>query len=311
MTRADARVEVVDENGRGLLPAQCRRHPLAVDGGGQLFRQFSVGGIGEIRAGGDQHAGGHLVVLGLADQIRGHMHGVRGVIGEDGDLGRAGLRVDADLRTADPLGRRDVDVSRSGDHVDRRQFGAVGVGAAVCQQRDRLRTADSPYLVDTQQPRRGEDRRVRQAAEVALRWAGDHQRIDTRGLRGHDVHHHAGRIDRVAARHVEADALDRHPALGHRGARSEGRGGIGTTLVGVDRTGAIDGYLERGADVGRQFVERGQQLTCRHPDLCGSHVVERFTELEGGLGAAGGHSIDDGPDLGHHRVDVHAAPGQG
>ena len=109
--------------------------------------------------------------------------------------------------------------------------------------------ADGPHIVDTQQPRRGQDRGVRQAMELRLRWACDHQRIDTRGLGGHDVHHHAGGVDRVAARHVEADARDRHPTLGHRGTRGECRRGVGTTLVGVHCAGAFDGYLESGADI--------------------------------------------------------------
>ena len=141
--------------------------------------------------GGDQHAGRHLVVLGLADQVGGDVHRVGGVVGEDRDLGGPGLGVDADLRPADPLGGGDVDVARPGDHVDRRQLGAVGVGAAVRQQRDGLRAADGPHLVDAEQAGGGQDGRVRQAAELGLRRAGDDQRVHPCGLRGHDVHHDA------------------------------------------------------------------------------------------------------------------------
>ena len=65
-----------------------------------------------------------------------------------------------------PLGGGDVDVARAGDHVDRRQLGAVGVDAAVREQRDRLRAADRPHLVDAEQRGSGQDRRVRQAAEA-------------------------------------------------------------------------------------------------------------------------------------------------
>ena len=124
-----------------------------------------------------------------------------------------GLGVDADLRAADPLGGGDVDVAGAGDHVDRRQLGAVGVGAAVGQQRDGLRAADGPHLVDAEQRGGGQDGRVRQAAELGLRRAGDHQRVDAGGLRGHDVHHDARRVDGVAAGHVEPDALDRAPSV--------------------------------------------------------------------------------------------------
>ena len=75
---------------------------------------------------------------------------VSGVIGEDRDLGGPGLGVDADLRTADPLRRRHVDVARPGDHVDRGQLCAVRIGAAVGKQSDGLRTADRPHLVDAE-----------------------------------------------------------------------------------------------------------------------------------------------------------------
>ena len=61
---------------------------------------------------------------------------------------------------------------------------------------------------------------MRQAAELGLRRAGDHQRLHAGGLRGHHVHHHAGRVDGVAAGHVEPDPLDGHPALGDGRARA-------------------------------------------------------------------------------------------
>jgi hypothetical protein len=61
----------------------------------QLGGQFGVGGGGQGLAGGHQHAAGHLVVFGLADQVRGHVRRVGGVVGEDGDLGRPGFGVDA------------------------------------------------------------------------------------------------------------------------------------------------------------------------------------------------------------------------
>ena len=125
--RADAGVEVVDEHDRRLASGQRGRDPLDVHGGFQLASEFAVGGVGQLDAGGDQHAGGHLVVLGLADQVGGDVRRVGGVVGEDRDLGGPGLGVDADLRTADPLGGGDVDVARAGDHVDRAPVPAPSV----------------------------------------------------------------------------------------------------------------------------------------------------------------------------------------
>ena len=60
------------------------------------------------------------------------------------------LGVDAHLGTADALRGGDVDVARAGDHVDRRKLSPVGVGAAIGQQRDGLRTADRPHLADAE-----------------------------------------------------------------------------------------------------------------------------------------------------------------
>src|ERR1700754_5296814 len=107
--RFDAGVEVVDENDRRLPPGQCGGDPLTVHGGLQLGRQFLVRGVGELDAGGDQHAGGHLVVFGLADEVGGHVYGLGCVVGQDRDLGGPGFGVDTDLRAADPLGGGDID----------------------------------------------------------------------------------------------------------------------------------------------------------------------------------------------------------
>ena len=114
-------------------------------------------------------------MFGLADQIRCHMYRVGGGVGQDRDLGRAGLGVDTDLRAADPLGCRHVDIARPGDHVDRCEFGAVGIGATESQERHALRAAHRPHLVHAQQFCRRQNGGVRQATEPRLRWAGDDQ----------------------------------------------------------------------------------------------------------------------------------------
>ena len=90
--------------------------------------------------------------------------GVGGVVGEDRDLGRAGLGVDADHALEQPLGGDGVDVAGAGDQVDRAaRAGAVG------EHRDRLGAADGVHLVDAEQRAGGQDRRVRQAAVLLLR----------------------------------------------------------------------------------------------------------------------------------------------
>ena len=239
------------------------------------------------------------------DEVGGDVHGVGGVVGEDGDLGGARLGVDADQPAEQALGGGEVDVARAGDHVDRLQLGPVGVGAAVGEQRDRLGPARGPHLVDAQQGGGGEDRRVREAAVLGLRRRHQHQRRDARLLRGHDVHHHAGRVDRQPARGVEPDPAHRHEPLGDRAARHDLRGDVDAPLVGVDLAGPLDRGLQRGAH-GR--VERGQRAVQRlhgHPDAGGTHAVELLRVLQHGLGAPLADGVDDRPDLVQHRVDVH------
>ena len=93
----EAGVEVVDEDDRRTaVPASASADPLDVLGGGDLAGQLLLDGVGQLVAVGDQHGGGQRVVLGLADQVGGDVLGVGGVVGEDRDLGRAGLGVDAD-----------------------------------------------------------------------------------------------------------------------------------------------------------------------------------------------------------------------
>jgi hypothetical protein len=84
---------------------------------------------------------------------------VRGVVGDDRDLGRAGLGVGADGAEQQPLGRRDVDVARAGDDIRGR-----AVRRAVGEHGDRLGAAGRVHLGDAEQRARGQHGRMRQAA---------------------------------------------------------------------------------------------------------------------------------------------------
>ena len=78
-------------------------------------RRASAAGspLGELLAVGDEHRGGERVVLGLADEVGRDVVGVGGVVGEDRDLGGAGLGVDADEALEQALGGDDPDVARA------------------------------------------------------------------------------------------------------------------------------------------------------------------------------------------------------
>ena len=57
---------------------------------------------------------------------------------------------------------------------------------------------------------------MRQPAELLLRRREHRDRLDAGHLRRHHVHHHAGRVDRQPAGHVQPDPADRDLALGDR-----------------------------------------------------------------------------------------------
>jgi hypothetical protein len=148
-------------------------------------------------------------VLGLADEVAGHVRGVGGVVGEDRHLRRAGLRVDADVSLEQSLGGRDVDVAGAGDHGRGLAASAVGEVGAEREQRHGLGPAGRVDLVHPEQRAGRQDRGVRQAAVVALGRARDGERRHAGHLRGHDVHHDAAGVDRAATGHVEAHPLHR------------------------------------------------------------------------------------------------------
>ncbi len=109
----DGLVDVAYEHGRRLLAGESRTDALGVLGDGDLRLQLDIDLVGERLAVGDQHAGRHRVVLGLADQVGRDERGVGCVVGDDRDLGRTGLGIDADDALQVTLGGRDVDVARA------------------------------------------------------------------------------------------------------------------------------------------------------------------------------------------------------
>jgi len=81
-------------------------------------------------------------------------------------------------------------------------------------------------------------------------------------------------------------------------------------LVGVYGAGALDGDLECGTDIGVQPQQCALKILDRDADGVRTYAVEPRTELQGGDRPSLGHLLDDRPDGGHHRIDVHPAAGQ-
>ncbi len=242
-------------------------------------------------------------MLGLADQVGGHVARVGGQVGEDGDLGGPGLGVDADPALEQPLGRDHVDVARPGDHVHRAAAGLAGT-RAVGEHRDRLGAADRVDLLHAEQRARGQHGRVRQAAEVPLRRRGDRDPGHAGDLRRNHVHHHGRGIDRQAARHVEPDPVHRHPALGDHAAGHHDRLHVAPLLVGVHLAHPPDRLLECGPHL---WVERGQRLADGlrgNPQRAQPHAVEALAVFDQRRLAAMAYVLADRADGLDGRLDV-------
>ena len=112
-------VEVVDQDHSRLGPGERLPDAFGVLGGRHPVLEVGLDRIRQRDGVGHQDRGGLGVVLGLRDEVGADVRGLCRVVGEDRDLGRAGLGVDADDALEVALGGRDVDVARPRDEADR------------------------------------------------------------------------------------------------------------------------------------------------------------------------------------------------
>ena len=167
-------------------------------------------------------------MLGLGDQVGRDEFRIRGVVGDDRDLGRAGLGVGADRAEQQPLGRGHVDVARAGDGV----HGGT-VGRAVPEHGDGLGPAGGVDLLDAEQRARSEHGRAGQA--VFLRRRGHRDLRHPGHLGRNHVHQHRGRVGDQAARHVHARPAHGDIALGHGGPGADAGHHVGRPLGPADQ----------------------------------------------------------------------------
>jgi hypothetical protein len=107
------------------------------------------------------------------------------------------------------------------------------------------------------------------------------------------VHHDARRVDRLAAGHVEADPLDRLPALDDLSALPErGDDGGGQLRLRGDRD-AADRLFDRVAHGGVEVAHGLADLVRVDADLRGPHAVEALRLIEQGGFAALAHGVDE------------------
>ena len=242
-------------------------------------------------------------MLGLREQIHRHPVGRRRAIGEHENFARAGDHVDADLAEDLLLGAGDISVAGPGDLVNARdRRGAVG------QRSDSLRAADGEHAVHAGDVRSGEDQRV-----LLTSWRGhDHDDFaHASHTRRHDVHQHGRRVRRLAARHINADAVERRDFLAEQRALGVAVGEAAAAhveLALVVRTNALGRGFERAALFGRDRVECGGEFVSREFERGHAwriQAVEASGVLEHGCIATLSHV---GNDAGDCAVDRRVGP---
>ena len=274
------------------------RHP-----GFQLGRHQ----VGEFRGVRDQDGRGHRVVLGLGDQVGGHVGGIRGGVRDDGDLGGSGLGVDAHDSPQQPFRSHHVDVPGAGDHGD----GCAETSHPVGEHRDCLGPADGVDLLDPEHVAQRKDVRVRPAAETGLRRGRHGDFPDPRHLGGNDVHDHTGGQWGEPARNVEADPFDGDVAQPHPGTLGQDRGGgIGIAFQGFcDQAATPDGLLEGLPEFRVELPGGPGQHPLRHPEGPGNHAVEALRVLCERLGSPVTDRVAHPPHRFHGSRDVQRRPG--
>ena len=121
-----------------------------------------------------------------------------------------------------------IHIAGAGDELDGVE---AQIGNPVREGADSSGAAHGIHLLDAEQAGRAEDGGVHSPVEALLSGGSQGHGCDAGDLRRHDVHHDARRVDGLAAGNVEADAIDRGPALDHLGAgrqrRDAGLGHLG------------------------------------------------------------------------------------
>ena len=314
--RVDGLFDAIREDDAGLAATQRRVDALGMLGTRHAVSKAFLNLVGKLLTVGDEHGTGKLIMLGLTDQIGGEPTRVGALVCDDGDFGRAGDRVDADDAGHHALGGGDEDVARTGDLVDRvaQDLAVLRLGSlgAVSEHGDGLRASDRVHLVHAEDGAGGEDGLVRQTVGVvAARRGRNRQGFDARCLGRHHVHDDGARVDGLATRHVQSDALHRNPAFGDACAFGqigvERRGHLGRG----DGAAAAHGLLDGGTHFRIELVERGLHGLGRHTQVLRANMVELLREITQGRSAAGLHVVKDRLHKFGGLVGAHLSAGHG
>ena len=184
---------IIDGGPGNLLPLQQ----------GDLALQLLGHRLGQLAALSDQHGGGHLVVLRLAQEVRSHKSGAGLTVGNDQHLRGSGNHVDVHLSKDLLFGLSHIGVAGTND--------LVHLGDRLCpvgQSGDGLGSAHLVDLGNASNLGSGQNGGVHLAV---LSRRGDHDDLPYPGNMGGDgVHQHGGGVGCGASGDIDA-----HPCQGH------------------------------------------------------------------------------------------------
>ena len=264
------------------------------DGGtgqqGDLVFQFRLNGLREICVVGDQHGAGHLVVFRLAQEVRRHMAGIGGGVGNHQNFTGACDHVDGDSSEDLLLGFGNVCIAGAHDLVH--LWDGLGAVGQSCHGLGSAHLEDAVHTCDLGG---GQDHGIDLAVSAGGR--GDNDLLASGDLGGDGVHEDGGGVSGGAAGDVEAHPLNGGDLLAHDHA------------VAVDDEGIADLLFVEEPDVGGGFPENVQEFGLHGGeclvDLSGGNfqgsqncLVEPGGVLKEGLVAPGADVGDDGGDGG-------------
>ena len=204
---------VAELGGRLQAVALHDQAPVADGGPGDLrpgvARQLPLQGgryrLGQVLAGGEQDGGGQGVVFRLGQQIRRHLVGLGGVVGDHQHLAGAGQGVDRHPAVHHLLGQGHVEIARPTDHIHPGDaLGAIGQG------RHRLGAAHPVDLIHPGQV--GGSQHGGVGSALGTRGRDHHQPLHPGHLGRHRIHQHRAGVGGPATGHVQASPLHRPPA---------------------------------------------------------------------------------------------------
>ena len=196
----------------------------------ELPDERSLGFAGDPRGGGDQHARGVRVVLGLGEHLGGDEPRIGPVVGQHEHLGGAGRAVDDHVARDLGFGFGDPAVAGPDDGV----HPGHGLGAER-ERGDRAGAAQGEEPVRAGHPAGGEH--LGRGSTVRPGGRAHHHLPHARGPGGHDAHEHGARVGGAAAGRVHAGPLHRNGHPCDPDARLDVHRDVGGDLRGVERRG--------------------------------------------------------------------------